>query len=357
MANVYSKNSADARAAKSFLHDLTCVAGLRGNNQRTNENGSLSMSSYYSNAALELCNEVLNRSFNDVDTSIRKLDGLSVKADLTKTRAKTKTWTADEIATALVYLAECLNLYWDDVNATQYEIDSFKDTILGKKVELYGRFTSVLQAAQAAAPTSNINTSAPRSRTNRAAGQPPKNNYKSTGPQSGNVRDLHGTPGQKVYAQNNVVFRIVGTIANSKNVASAFVRPLTPSGATGSTNKVFVNSGNGYTDCVCWFDDLHEANIFFTKLTNSSNVKNNITNLQIVKNKPDNNGYYLVGTEFGECAISAKKLNEALGEAVEDAADIDTESDILEEDNGWERVGAKLTREEFRELTQSMLKY
>lgn len=355
MANVYAKNSADARAAKSFLHDLACVSGLRSNNQRSNGNGSLSISTFYSTTAQELCDEVLNRGFNDVDAAIRKLDGLQVSSDLTKARPKLKTWSADEIATALVYLAECLNLYWDDLNATQYELDAFKDTILGKKVAAYGRYTSVLQAQMANAPTSNIGTN--KTTTSRTAGQPPKNNYKSTGPQSGNVRDLHGTPGQKVFAQGNTVFRIVGTIANSRNVASAFVRPLSPTGASGSTNKVFVNSGNGYTDCICWFDDINEVNSFYTKLVNNANIKSNITNLQIVKNKPDTNGYYLVGTEYGECAIAAKKLNEALGEAVEDISESIADADVLEEDNGWERVGARITKEEYEKLTQNMLKY
>lgn len=332
MANVYKKNSADARAAKSFLHDLTCIAGLRGNNQRTN--GALDLG-YYTNEALELCNEVLSRSFNDVDSALRRLDGVSVRADLAKPRASTKTWSADEIATALVYLAECLNLYWDDINATVHEKATFSKTILGRAVEKYERFTSMIPAAPVqSAPA------ATRAPSNRTPGQAPKNNYKSTGPQSGNVRDLHGTPGQKVFAQGGSVFRIIGTIANSKNVASAFVRPLTPSGAAGNTNAVFVNSGNGYTDCICWFDDLNEANNFLAKIANSGKVKANISNLQVVRNKPDSNGYYLVGTEYGECAISAKKLNEALEEAFKDAED-----DAIVTESVWDKFAKDKTEE------------
>lgn len=347
MANIYNKNSADARAAKSFLHDLTCIAGLRGTNQRTN--GSLDISSYYANDALEMCNEVLNRNFSDVDKAIKNLSGVTVRADLTKARAKQKSWYSDEIATALVYLAECLNLYWDDLTATQYEVDTFKNTILGAKVAAYGRFLSDLQNAVASAPTSNVPTT--RTASNRTPGQPPKNGYKSSGPQSGNIRDLHGTPGNKVYAQSSEVYCIIGTIANSKNVASAFIRPLSSSGAAGTTNAVFVNSGNGYTDCICWFDDITEARNFLAKVINGTTIKSTISNLQIARKKPDSNGYFLVGTEYGECAISAKKLNEAL-------KDFDADTEYLEEDdNGWERVGARITNEEFETLTQDMMKY
>ncbi len=333
--NVFAKNAAKARAAKAFLHDLTFTAGYRSTDQR--QNGSGFLGNNYVASAEALCKEVLERNFNDVDKEIRYLEGTNFASSLTSSRPKTQYYMAEDIAEVLVYLAECLNLYWDDINATVHEKATFSKTILGRAVEKYERFASMVPAA----PVQSANApTAPRATSTRTPGQAPKNNYKSTGPQSGNVRDLHGTPGQKVFAQGGSVFRIVGTIANSKNVASAFVRPLTPTGASGNTNKVFVNSGNGYTDCICWFDDLSEANAFLSKVVNNATIKSNITNLQVVKNKPDSNGYYLIGTEFGECAISAKKLNEALQETLQD-----TEDDTIVTESAWDKFAKNKTQE------------
>lgn len=345
--SVFAKKSAAARVAKAFLHDLTYTAGLRGQSQR--QNGSGSFGSSYVTAADALCNAVIERDFNDVDKYIYAFDGIAFQDSLTGTRPKTVTFTSDDVAEALVYLAECLNLYWDDVNATVHEKAAFSKTILGRAVEKYERFTSKIPVAPVQQGSANTGTT--RAPLSRPAGQPPKNNYKSTGPQSGNVRDLHGTPGQKVFAQGNDVFRIVGTIANSRNVASAFIRPLTPSAAAGNTNKVFVNSGNGYTDCICWFDDLAEANNFLSQVVNNANIKSNISSLQVVRNKPDSNGYYLVGTEFGECAISAKKLNEALQETLRESDD-----DVAITESVWDKFAENKTEESLENVHYYMNK-
>jgi hypothetical protein len=243
-------------------------------------------------------------------------------------------------------MAECLGLYWDDLNATQYEIDTFKKTLLGQAVDSFDRFASKIPVPK--------QPRAPRS-TTAGTGSVPNNTYKSSGPQSANIRDLHGTAGVKVYAQNTEVYRIIGTNSASKNIPTVFVKPLSPSGNLNGTNKVFVSSGNGYTDCACWFDDLNAAQDFLSKVLANASITNNISNLHIVRNKPDSNGYFLVGTEFGECAISAKKLNEALVETTDEAELM--EQTELEEDNGWERVGKRITKEEFDALSQSMLKY
>lgn len=347
---IYGNGTAQAAEAKSFLHDLTCIAGLRSSNQRTN--GPIAFSSSDSSAAYTVCDEVINRAFNDIDSAINKLSGVYVKEHLTKARAGDKYWTSKDIAIALVYLAECLNLYWDDLNATTYEVDAFKKTFFGKTVETYGRFASVAQQAQANAPTSSTPTSnAPKAtRASRTPGATAKNPYKTSGPQSGNVRGLQGAAGVKVYANGNEVFKIIGSNSASKNIPTVFVRPLSPSGAAGATtNKIFVNSGNGYTDCACWFDDLSDANNFLVKVLNNSTIPAGISNLHVVKTKADPNGYFMIDTEYGICAIQASKLNEALAEAVID--------EDLDEENGWEKVGARITNEEYEALTQSMLKY
>ena len=56
----------------------------------------------------------------------------------------------------------------------------------------------------------------------------------------------------------------------------------------------------------------------------------------------------MIGTEYGICAIQASKLNEALAEAI-------TEDCATDEDNGWERVGERITNEEFEARTQAYI--
>ena len=55
----------------------------------------------------------------------------------------------------------------------------------------------------------------------------------------------------------------------------------------------------------------------------------------MVKRIADPNGYFLAGTEFGVCAISAKTLNETLTE---------------DSTGGWEKTTEKYTKEELEEL-------
>ena len=354
MADIYTKGSAEANAAKSFLHDLTYVAGVRTDNQRTN--CAVGMSSYSKSASI-VCDEVLNRAFNDVDSAINNLSYISVPDHLTKARYGTKTWHASEIATALVYLAECLNLFWDDLNATPYQVDAFKKTILGQEVFNRGRVTSVLQTAIANAPVASAPATS-RTRTPRASGgagtssSGTGSSQKPVGPQSANARDLKGTPGNKLIANGSSVFRIIGDATNSSNTPKVFVRPLDSNGAAGSTNKVFFNSGQGYRDYTCWFDDVHDAKQFLEKIQNAGRVPANISNPRVVERKADARGYFIVGTEFGPCAISAYQLNEELREMLENMENVD-----VEEDNGWERVGQRMTNEDFDALQTNMLKY
>lgn len=352
MVNVYN-SAAERSAAKSFLHDLTCIAGLRSSSQRTN--GVPMMSSNMSNVAYDVCNEVLKRAFNDVDSSIKALSGVTALDSLTKqSRCNSISWSATDVARALVYLAECLDLYWDDLNASVYEVDTFKKTLLGAAVEKYQRFTSNLQAAtQAVAQTAT----APRAASARTPRGQGTSSQKPVGPQSANVRDLKGTPGTKLSANGSVVYRIIGDNSTSRNVPTVFVRPLSSSGAKGSTNKIFINSGNGYTDMACWFDDRRDADDFLAKVLGNFTLPANISNLRVVQSKADSNGYFIVGTELGECAIRARQLNEALKESIDDDYDTVPLEEDDEEENGWEKVGARMTNEEFNALMDSMLKY
>ena len=145
----------------------------------------------------------------------------------------------------------------------------FKKTILGDTVYKYGRVISAVKDKT----TSRSSSGSTASGSTRTSGQPPKNGYKSSGPQSGNVRDLldlqtngPGTPGQKIHADGPYIYKIIGDNPQSKNTPNVFIKPLSAAGGKGTTNKIFISSGNGYTDCTCYFDDPNDAQAFLDKI-------------------------------------------------------------------------------------------
>lgn len=341
MARIFTTPDTE-QTAKALMHDITLAAGLRSTSQRSR--GSVSFPAWYVTSCQKICNELVNRDFALIDADLTAVSKLGIqKLDGT---GKHKYYKPDGIAKCIVYMAELLNLYWDDTVRTPYEIDAFKNSILGMTVYKYGRYISALNGKTRKSSAGS---------TARTPGQPPKNGYKQSGPQSGNVRDLRdsngnpgGKPGEKVYADTNLIYRIIGDNPQSKNIPNVFIRPLSSSGAEGTTNKIFFNSGNGYTDCTCFFDDPADAQDFLDKLIKNNRIPVNISNPRVVKAKADDNGYFLAGTEFGVCAISAKTLNEALAEALTEATD-----DIT---GGWKKATENYTKEELAELHTWMRK-
>ncbi len=327
MARIFTTPAAES-AAKCWLHDITLVGGIRTNNQRSN--GSIRPNPTLESHAQIVCKEVVERDFADIDSSIRHLSNYRYSVSLTGSGYKT--FKPEAIAKNLVYLAEMANAYWDDTIRTPFEIEEFKKTLLGAAVWKYGRYISAIKDK-----TTKSASAAVGGTSNKAAGQPPKNNYKQSGPQSGNVRDLLGNPGDKVLANGNFIYKIVGDKTQS-NTPNVFIKPLSASGATGNTNKVFFSSGNGYTDCTCYFDDENDAQDFLNKIIAAGRVPANISNPRVVKRNADPNGYFLAGTEFGVCAISAKTLNETLTEEANDST------------GGWEKATEECTKEELEVL-------
>lgn len=337
MARIFTTPEAE-RTAKAWLHDLTLAAGVRSKNQRPN--GSAKFSSGFVQNATIVCNEVINRDFANVDQAVRGLSHIRFDANMDPAgRSSWKSFKPEGIAKSLVYLAELLGIYWDDTIRTPYEIDEFKNTMLGAAVYKYNRYISAIPSKSRRASSSG--TAQTSNGGAAASAQPPKNGYKQSGPQSGNVRDLQGNPGEKVYAEGNFIYKIIGDNPQSKNIPNVFVKPLSASGAVGQTNRIFISSGNGYTDCTCYFDDPNDATAFLNKILQKYTLPSNITNLRVVKNKADSNGYFLVGTEFGVCAVSAKTLNEALSESV---------NETLDRKVDWEKATAGYKQEELDEL-------
>ena len=347
MARIFTTPAAE-QAAKRWLALITVAGGLRTDPSLGNV-GDNNFRTY----ATDICDELVNRDFNNIDNSIRRISyyGFNVPG-----ASRTKHLKPEQIAKCIVYMADQVQLYWDDTVRTPNEIDEFKKTLLGTAVYDYGRYISAIKdkptKTKASSGSSGTSTSAAAATNNTGSSQSnnqPKNGYKQSGPQSGNVRDLRaldgispGKPGNKVFAAGQFIYRIIGDNPQSKNTPNAFINPLSSSGAArGGTNKVKFSSGNGYSDCTCFFDDLNDATAFLNQLIQNNRIPANVTNPRIVKNNADKNGYFLVGTEFGVCAISAKKLNEALVEAVEEP---------MPREANWEKATEGYNNEELDEL-------
>ena len=69
-----------------------------------------------------------------------------------------------------------------------------------------------------------------------------------------------------------------------------------------------MGSANGYTDCVCHFTDHSTADHFMMEWAKANSTQTQFTNVQVVRKHADPNGYFLIGTEYGDCYISAGKL-------------------------------------------------
>jgi hypothetical protein len=325
MARIFTTSDAE-RKAKAWLNIITVSAGLR------NDPNIASSDTHFKQISNEVCTEVINRDFKNVDNSIRSLSRFTLRAPDFGKRISFK---PDQVAKCLVYLAELVGLYWDDTVRTPYEIDEFKKSLLGEAVYKYGRYISAIQPPKAAKSTTKSTASG-------GTKSAPQNGYKASGPQSGNVRDLQGNPNEKVVANTNFIYKIIADKIG-KNTPNVFIKPLSASGVTGSTNKIFISSGNGYTDCTCYFDDPNDAQAFLDKIIAANRVPANINNIRVVKMKADPNGYFLVGTEFGTVAVSAKTLNEAF-EVNEDLS------------GGWKKATEKYSKEELDELHTWMRK-
>lgn len=358
MARIFTTPAKEA-AAKAWLHDVLVIGGVLPKSQRTVN--TVYFTEYRpvpAPDAAKICDELVNRDFANIDASIKKLASYKFYPSLTE-YCNEKRFSEEEIAKAIVYGAECFGLYWDDTICTPYEITEFQKTLLGDAVYKYGRYISNIQdpkvktskAAKAAASSSTATSGSSSAATQAQSG------YKQSGPQSSKARGLiditgnlipTGQPGQKVFMESDCALAIRGIKPGTKSQMFAQVRPLDPAGASGSTNAVFVSASHSYGYGTCYFESMSEAKPFYDKLVASGKVPSDITQLEIVKtSKVDKNGYFLIDTEFGFCAISAKVLNESIDE-----------QEKIEEDFGkdWEKATEGYTKEELDDLHSWMRK-
>lgn len=329
MARIFSTPAAEAKAL-SFMHEVLVAGGLHKSEH--SNNAAIQAYSRFKQGAEVICKELTERNFDNIDVAIDQVSRFRG----VWSPAGTFTVQTDFVAKSIVFFAAQIGLYWNDTIQTAYEIDEFKKTLLGKAVFKYGQYVSAIKAPKQATNRA--------SRSSGSSGQAPKNNYKQSGPQSANARGLIGNPGDKVLANGNEIYRIIADKVG-KNTPNAFIKPLSKAGESQvGENKVFFSSGNGYTDCTCFFDDPNDAQSFLDTMINNGLIPSNIVNPRVTKRPADPNGYFLVKTECGQCAISAKTLNEALAESLTEQK---TEEAL---EAGWNRATKDYTKEELNEL-------
>lgn len=357
MARIFTTPAGEA-AAKAWMHDTMVIGGILSSSQRTSTDIYFT---YYnpvpSTEAGKICDELVNRDFTDIDSSIKHMANYRFYPSM-KDQVKDKRFSQEEIAKAIVYMAERLGLYWDDTIRTPYEIDEFKKTILGAAVYKYERIISAIKDKTSKTSKSSSKSAASNSATPKATSAASSSSvpgFKQQGPKSGEARDLigldggAGKPGEKVYIDPAIGYALAirGQKPGVKSDYCAQIRPLDPRGAVGSTNKVFFSASHGYGSGICYFDEMSDAKSFYDKLVKSGIVPSDVTNVEIVKTKIDKNGYFLFGTEFGICAVSASVLNENVNS-----------STVIDEDigSGWKKATSEYTTEEFDELHSWMRK-
>jgi hypothetical protein len=351
MARIFTKPTTEA-AAKAWIHDVMAIAGILQQSQRTaNEIYFTRYSSVPVDSARKICDELINRDFTDIDSSIRTISHYQFYDRLTQS-GSLKQATPEYVVKVIIYAAELFNLYWDDTIRTPYELEDFKKTMLGEAVFKYGRHISAIQDKPASRKSSS--TSSGTANTTQSA---PKNDFRQQGPKSSQATGLinldgtpiaPGQPGQKVFIDKGYALAIRGTVAGKASKVRAVITPLNSKGASGSKNKVYINASHGYGVAECLFDEMSDATDFYNKLVQSGRVPSDVTDLQIGQISVDKNGYFLVDTEFGICAIAARVLNEEVDEAVSIDEDLGA---------GWRKATEGYTKEELAELHDSMRQY
>jgi hypothetical protein len=321
--------------ARRVLYDILLSAGFTLKPVRNKLSGDAIPSyldySGYTQDCNKIANEIINRKFTNINSAmydIYRNGSILVENDnrwgvyisgtqvaQVKRKSIDKLFSSvEEMALGFALVAKAMGLYWDDTAISVHEKTIFEQTYLGAAVEQAEVYLSQQSLTNSNAPKAPTKT---RTNTPKAAGAAPQNGYKSSGPQSGNVRDLKGNPGDKIKL-SGTVFKIEGVNAKSaKNKAKLYIKPLEASGAKAGTNKVLMGSANGYTDCVCHFTTASDAHDFMMAWASANSTQTQFTNVQVVRKPADANGYFLVGTEYGDCYVSAGKLNEQLGEDLE----------------------------------------
>lgn len=206
--------------------------------------------------------------------------------------------------------AECA-IYWDDLysDKTAEEIKYFKEnTMWGQTLDAYEVFVS-----QDPTLKQKPNNSKPVSSNNQGVGNNASNSSGTYSSKSGlDLTSAHGLVDTNKYFVNNQpsIFWIKGKFnTNGKTSPRVHVSPL----KNDDPCIVKYSSGQGYDDCILYFEDITEADTFLKQVhITCTDPKIDPNGWVIKKTLVDKNGYFKINTNLGPALILAKKLHEAL---------------------------------------------
>ena len=306
--------SVEAAWQRTVLHDIFEAGGLIKRSARTAGTTAVVHASSVE-AAKKVCEEIKFRNFDfyAVDAALEKLARLYY-TDIHST-TKERMFNRIQIANMLAAFCAEQEIFWDDVNTsrTTVEMDTYRKSALGGACWEFNCFLSQQKPVKASSGTSARKPL----RAPRAAGAAPKSGYKSSGPKSGEIKGLIGTPGEKIMLTGkNLV--VICCDSSKPKAQYVFVDPLA---YRADINKVKLGDPSGYSACKLFFDSISTAETAIEGIKRSITIPDHITGFTLKKQAADPNGYFKIDTEVGPAYIKASKLNEEIKEEMtEDAS-------------------------------------
>lgn len=243
-------------------------------------------------AAKKLKEAIIELKFLNVDNELSDLSDITAVNDVAISA------TATDIANYIASFCQEKEIYFDDYISpkyTTYEIEAFKNTILGSALVNFECFISQDPALQVQQP------------------QPSRTSRSSGGSNSGkpNIANCYGLVDKTKIQIFGTLYWIGGEFLNTngKTAPRIHVKPLRRP-ASGNNLEVFTNgSGQGYEDCVLFWAKQQEAEEV-AQVIDETKHGSKVKDYQVKRQGANGNEYYKVNTEFGPAYIKADRLVE-----------------------------------------------
>ena len=210
--------------------------------------------------------------------------------------------TKAQICRFIANLCAKCEIFWDDTQHTPEELRYFIATPMGKALWDFRCFVSqepdTVKVKTPSASTGTTRSVSPSSSSGSSASSGSKLNLQNAGGLLSQTKEVPSV---------SDMYWIDGEFVNpGKTKPRLHVKPFNQPGPL----TVSYGSGQGFDDCVLFFDDYNKATDFMNKAL--SNMPTNVRSLGIKRQKTDSNGYFKVSTLFGDAYIKASKLHEML---------------------------------------------
>lgn len=214
----------------------------------------------------------------------------------------TYTITKNQVCRFIANLCAKCEIFWDDTQHTPEELRYFIATPMGKALWDFRCFVSqepdVVKVKTPSASTGTTRSASSSSSSSSSASSGSKLNLQNAGGLLSQTKEV--PPVSDMYW-------IDGEFVNpGKTKPRLHVKPFNQPGPL----TVSYGSGQGFDDCVLFFDDYSKATDFMNKAL--SNMPSNVRSLGVKRQRTDGNGYFKVSTQFGDAYIKASKLHEML---------------------------------------------